>query len=229
MELVFNKMQARIALEILDEVKEELDEKPLTECFNSYIEVNKVNELYQAVIHRLGDVYKVDIYPYTEVVEKAQVDTDNIYINGQVFSREDIDNMLDGDIQNITEFLKNLDLSDVFDYIRNLLKLDSEEPLEFFNRELDEVNCKLILTSHNLVNKTGICRAMLKDMRVKFSIGLTVNPSNGEQEIACRSIDLVYEHSHGGRNGYTIGRVKYDPHIEVWYGYNFEKEKYEVI
>lgn len=74
-------------------------------------------------------------------------------------------------------------------------------------------------SSENLVDKAGICKWIMKDLRVDSfgSCSFFFDKDSGEQKLSIPRIDFSYEHTHGGSNGYELVTVYYDMYLGNWY------------
>ena len=89
---------------------------------------------------------------------------------------------------------------------------------------------QLKLYTDNLVEHTGICKAMLKNIYIESDfIGYHIDKSTGEQKLSYMRFNFRYTHQDGGHNGHEIGCVRFNEYTANFEGYNYETEMYEVI
>lgn len=74
-------------------------------------------------------------------------------------------------------------------------------------------------STENLIDKAGICKWIMKDLRVN-SFGSCLfyfDKDSGEQKLSIPLINFSYEHTYGGSNVYDLVKVHYDMYSGNWY------------
>lgn len=141
------------------------------------------------------------------------------------YNIEDIESIL-GDIEDEAKFFVELDISPIEKYIEKLVGV----PVTLKKQYITFPEVSMNLFSENLVEYTGICKAMLKEIHISCkNIHFSIDRETGKQFLSISSIAFRYEHSQGGNNGYDIGRVHYNLETKEWTGFNYELDKFEVL
>lgn len=97
----------------------------------------------------------------------------------------------------------------LFDWINEKLTIDVK-----FHIDLSGKRPRIV--SPNLVNESGIFRAVCKEVEVGiFSFGYTENIGDNKRGFWA-SVYLFYESNSGGSNGMEIGHVWYDADLDKW-------------
>lgn len=70
----------------------------------------------------------------------------------------------------------------------------------------------------NLVQHAGICKAIMKDLRIDSfgACSFYYDKVTGEQKLSIPAVHFSYEHTQGGSNGYEIVTVYYDMYSGDW-------------
>ena len=150
-------------------------------------------------------------------------------INNQEVTTPELERLL-GDLtpEEQKHCLQNLYLESIENYLSKRtgtkIKLYSEVKL---NKNDEWV---LNLFTGNLIDKSGICVAMLKEIHIESNdIVYYINRQTGEQQLGIIRFNFRYTHQDGGFNGHEIGTVIWNEKDATFEGYNYETEKYEVI
>lgn len=168
---------------------------------------------------------------YVFIIDKENmIVKPDVKINDQVYS-----------IQNLKEFLNDLSPEEQKKNLENLYIGAFEKYLSkrtgikiHLYKEIKQSKngeYSLNLFTGNLIDKTGICKAMLKYINIEcngISYSIDYN-TTGEQYLWIPTFDFRYDHINGGSNGYEVGRIKWNEKEASFYGYNYETGDYEVI
>ena len=88
----------------------------------------------------------------------------------------------------------------------------------------------LNLFTTNLVEDTGICKAMLKEIHIEINnIGYCVDKQTGEQYLYIPTAYFFYTHNDDGHNGHEMGRVRFNSETAQYQGYDYETQTWENI
>ena len=224
------KYQARQALNSYHYANDDLMGKSIAyledECkFNSQLtNIRKIDDKFHYIRNTKGTTYDFTID--TDTMTLSQVCTIN---NETVF------------IPSLKVFLGDLSVEEqkyglqhlYLDSIEKYLSKRTGIPIKLYSelKQTKQGNWVLNLFSENLIDKTGICKAMLKEIHIECTgIGYSIDyDKTGEQYLGIPAIYFQYEHHAGGHNGYEIGRVRWNEDKETFEGYNYDTEKFEVI
>lgn len=184
-------------------------------------------------IHKQNDSYyyvrnSKDKFVFLIDVENMVVRPD-VEINGQLFSVAYLQGYLnDLAPEQQKESLNSMDLTPIEKYLSK--RCGTKIHLYTELKQNKSGDYTLNLFTGNLIDKTGICKAMLKDINIESSIGYSIDyDGTGEQYLYISTFYFQYDHMNGGSNGYEMGRVKWNEEDACFYGYNYETRKYEVI
>lgn len=220
--ITLTKKHARDAVELLRWAK---DEVKRTRDFD--VEANWFSTTKRGIKFEKGSYWyehslRGDKYEFAINSKNKTVDEDYVLINSEMVLFTKLKNMLKDDIINEIPYLLSIDLKPLKDYLSTIC--DTKVKL---NVTVD--NNKLRIYTDNLIEYTGICKTMFKEIHIITTMELIINQYNGEQEVYISPINYDYEHSHGGHNGYEIAKVRYDKLTHLWYFYNYEKAEYVVM
>ena len=150
-----------------------------------------------------------------------------VMINGQTYSIEELIEFInDLTDEEQHDKLEQLDLSAIQLYIKKRTGMHVTLHKELYKNN-DNKWC-LTLSSDNLVEHIGICKAMIDEIYMECNnIGFGIDRDTGEQQLWIPSLYFYYVHQDGGRNGHEFGRIAYNGN--EFLGYNYETRKYEVI
>lgn len=88
----------------------------------------------------------------------------------------------------------------------------------------------LNLFTTNLIEDTGICKAMLKELHIEINnIGYSIDNETGEQCLYFPAAYFYYTHNDDGHNGHEMGRIHFDSKTGQYQGYNYETQTWEDI
>ena len=160
------------------------------------------------------DCHKMCLHPVVE-------------INGQRYTIEDIKEFL-GDLtpEQQKQALQNLSIYTFEKYIEKR----TGYPIKFEKIKIceDSGNYSMYLSTSNLIEQSGICKAMLKEIHIEIKgIGFYIDNETGEQCLWLPSIYFRYTHMDNGTNGHEMGRIRYRD--GRYQGYNYETETWENI
>lgn len=160
------------------------------------------------------DCHKMCLHPVVE-------------IDGQRYTIDDIKEFL-GDLtpEQQKQVLQNLAIYTFEKYIEKR----TGYPIKFEKIKIceDKGNYSMYLQTGNLIEQSGICKAMLKEIHIEMNgIGFYIDNETGEQRLWLPSIHFKYTHMDNGTNGHEMGRIRY---VDGRYqGYNYETETWENI
>lgn len=125
------------------------------------------------------------------------------------------------------EALENMYLGDIQKYISERTGIDI-----IFHKKLTQNkqgNWRLELFTNNLVEYSGICKAMLTNITVNTDTYYYIDKYTGEQSLSTLVIYFNYNHVGGGSNGHECGRVRFNKETANFEGYNYDTQRYEAI
>lgn len=230
--LQLTKFQARQAVNTWKYAQEDLSHKDLNyverqaATYNEkYDNIKEENNVYIWIRKSNDNVYELAI----DTSDHTKMDVyDKVSINGKVFT---IGYLL-GFLNDLTDLEQRKVLEDFYvGGIENYLEKRCGHPItlkKFVTNPKGKY--QMDLYTDNLVNETGICKAMLKNIYIECrNIGFYVDYEyTGEQKLSYMRFNFRYEHQDGGSNGHEIGVVRQNKNGELE-GYNYETGKYEVL
>lgn len=160
------------------------------------------------------DCHKMCLHPVVE-------------IDGQRYTIDDIKEFL-GDLtpEQQKQALQRVPIRTFEKYIekRTGYPIKFEIPKIYQNKD----TYTLDLCTGNLIEQSGICKAMLKEIHIEMNgIGFYIDNETGEQRLWLPSIHFKYTHMDNATNGHEMGRIRY---VNGRYqGYNYETETWENI
>lgn len=111
-------------------------------------------------------------------------------------------------------FAKNIPMDEFYDYLRNLtgiatLEFTSEVKVNYFDTV--SINYKSSsLMDHVGIYKLSFKECIIEDFGARVEYSDEVNPETGERyKKYWTTVDLIYQHLGGGRNGTTIAYASY--------------------
>lgn len=218
------KVQARQAIYNYNWANEDLKRKDL-----AYLE--REAKLYDPRFSNIMDKNGAFVWVSKEfegIIDCHEMRLHNVVmINEETYSIEELIEFI-GDLTDEEQHdkLEQLDVSAIQLYIKKRTGMHVTLHKELYKNRQDKWCLKLY--SDNLVEHTGICKAMLKEIYIECrGIGFGVDRETGEQELWIPSLHFSYVHQDAGTNGHDFGRVAYNGN--EFLGYNYETREYEVI
>lgn len=229
--LQLTKYQARQAINTWKYAQDDLKHKDLNYVERQaatydekYDNIKEVNGVFLYVRKSEGNTYTLTI----DTSDHTQMDVyDNILINEQKYT---IGYLL-GFLNDLTDLEQRKVLEDFYvGDIENYLEERCGHPITLRKMvTMDHTRYVLDLYTDNLVNETGICKAMLKNIYIESrKNGFVIDKETGEQVLGYMRFYFRYEHQDGGSNGHEIGVIRQNKNGDLE-GYNYETEKFEVI
>ena len=226
-----NKLDARKVLNLREWALEEVERVNIkTEAEWDYSRIKQIGGtyFYRSPLDKIENEptyidFPIEIISDEDGYIKGKINDEYVYVRGIKVTFEECENAISDDIKNVIEYLDSIDLKPLEKY----LSIICETPITL-EKQIDEKNECIKLRSNNIVEHAGVCKLMLSELYIQTSLGLYID-AKGEQQVYVSTINFQYEHSHGGHNGYEIGRVCYDIKTGIWTGLNPETKTYEVI
>lgn len=220
--LNLTKKHAREALELLKWAKEEVSRTKDIDTEANWFSTTKRGIKFENGSYWYEQSLREDKYELPINSIEKTVDEDYLLINGEMVTYVKLKDMIKDDIVSELPYLLSIDVKPLEDYVSAICGSEIK-----FNIIPERNGLKLY--TDNLIEETGICKAMYKEIHIYTRMNLTIDQYTGEQVVDIGAINFDYEHSHGGHNGYEIARVKYDKLTHLWYFYNYKKAEYVVM
>ena len=184
----------------------------------------KENDSYYYIIEIEGDTYRYTIDTETMTVSQVcTVNNETVFIPSlKVFLGDLTD-------EEQKQALENMYLDDIEKYASKRTGRQIKFKKKIYQDKNGTWNLKLY--TDNLIEQTGICKAMLKEIIADTwgSISYYIDKETGEQRLSTILLHFSYTHIDGGTNGHEFGRVRFNEETANFEGYNYDTEKYEVI
>lgn len=209
---MINKKQLRTLLSVEEWVKDDLKRYGVEKLSQICDRVKKVGNKYYYVEVVFCDEYKFEI---NKRINKYFINDEEIDINN-------IPKLLN-DIEDKISYLEKFDITPIEKYLSEKIGID----IKLNKSIIDDDGLKL--ESDNLVEHTGICKVMLDRIYVRTGLYFIIDSRTGEQCLCISSVYYEYDHSHKGRNGYEIAKLRYDMNTNKFTAYNYDTEKFEEI
>lgn len=222
----FTKRQVREALTSLEWARDEVNRSNLDRevlWVFSRIKFNEKTTNY-FYVHKIKNTsYRFDIVlDECDKEVRGHVLEDYVYINDEKVEMDKLKEIISDDIVDVETYLQTIDLRPLELYLSKLCRTKVE-----LYSEIESGGLKVI--SNELVESSGCCIPMFKSLKIMFRMDLTIDAESGEQFVSVSGISYDYEHSHGGHNGYTFARVKYNKNNKEWLVFNYETKQYEKV
>ena len=229
--LQLTKFQARQAINTWRYAQDDLQHRDLNyverqaSTYNEkYDNIKEENGVFLYVRKSQGDTYTLAI----DTSDHTQMDVyDKVSINGKVFTVGYLLRFLN----DLTDLEQRKVLEDFYvGNIENYLDLKCGHPITLRKMvTMNHTRYVLDLFTDNLVNETGICKAMLKNIYIESrKNGFVIDIETGEQVLGYMRFYFRYEHQNGASNAHEIGVIRQNKNGNLE-GYNYETRKYEVI
>ena len=225
------KFQARQALNTYKFVQDDLSHRDLNYIERQaatyrekYDNIKEENGIFLWIRKSGENVYKLTI----DISDHTKINVyDNVNINGQDFTI----GYLQGFLNDLTDLEQRKIFEDFYvGNIENYLEKRCGHPITLKKIVTNpKGKYQMDLYTDNLINETGICKAMLKNIYIECrNIGYVIDQDTGEQVLSYMRFYFRYEHQDGGSNGHEMGIIRQnkDGNLE---GYNYETQKFEVI
>ena len=220
--LEITKKHAREAKELLKWAKEDVKRTKDFDVEANWFSTTKRGIKFENGSYWYEQTLRGDKYEFAINSIEKTVEEDYVLINGEMVLFTKLNDMLKDDIMNVIPYLLSIDIKPLEEYLSNICGYKVKFKVV---AEKDTIN----LYTDNLLEHTGMCKPMFKEIRICTNMSMVINQYTGNQEVSISPINFDYEHSHGGHNGYEIARVRFDRLTRLWYFYDYEKAEYTVM
>ena len=229
----------RELITLYKEVKEEVDNKPWTEICNNIskvfmhitYEITSENSVLVSYKNN-GHTYQVFAHKYfgdfdNKTPDYSLVTTFDSMIDGEVYSIDWAFDQLDGDLTRAQqiEFFKKWDLAPLENFITKDLGANVVLTGDTVTKSKP---CCYIHSINDLVEFSGICKAMFKSLKIESfgSCTFYIDEETGKMELGVPDMSFQYEHIDGGHNEHSIYYVKYNYRENKWFIKRPNEDKY---